>query len=252
MRRVVQFSCGAASAVAAKMVCMEDANAVVVNAFIKEEHDDNRRFLVDVERWIGRQITVLRDEKYGGSAYEVFRRNRFIKSRAGASCSRILKRQQLGSFNQPGDIPVLGFTIEEQERADDYLEANNGLGEFPLIQAGLSKGDCLAIVERAGIELPFMYRAGYSNANCIGCVKGGMGYWNRIRRDFPEHFEAMARIEEDIGPSAYLFRDRDTGERYPLRQLDPTAGRHDEVVPECGFACDAVSGRIEQARKENA
>lgn len=31
------------------------------------------------------------------------------------------------------------------------------------------------MVLRAGIELPLMYRMGYDNANCIGCVKGGEG-----------------------------------------------------------------------------
>ena len=30
---------------------------------------------------------------------------------------------------------------------------------------------------------------GYNNNNCIGCIKGGMGYWNKIRVDFPEVFE---------------------------------------------------------------
>lgn len=31
-----------------------------------------------------------------------------------------------------------------------------------------------------------MYDLGYANNNCIGCVKGGIGYWNKIRIDFPE------------------------------------------------------------------
>ena len=43
-----------------------------------------------------------------------------------------------------------------------------------------------SLIERAGLRLPEMYRLGYANANCVGCVKGGAGYWNKIRRDFPE------------------------------------------------------------------
>jgi hypothetical protein len=77
------------------------------------------------------------------------------------------------------------------------------------------------MIERAGLMLPLMYRLGYHNANCIGCVKGGAGYWNKIRRDFPEDFEEMAQIEESIGPGARLLRHRSgplKGQRfYPAR-----------------------------------
>jgi len=236
-RRVVHFSCGAASAVAAKLTVGSGGDVVVVNAFVAEEHPDNRRFLDDVERWLGVPIVRLADEKYGSSAYEVFRRVRYTKGMYGAPCTRILKRELLDKWCLPGDVPVLGFTADEEERAEKFAAGHVGRAEFPLIDAGLTKADCLAMVERAGLVLPEMYRLGYSNANCIGCVKGGAGYWNKIRRDFPERFEAMAQIEERIGPSAYLMRNRKTGERIPLRQLDPNEGRHDVSVPECGFAC---------------
>lgn len=239
-RRVVQFSCGAASAVAARLTLTKHADAVVINAFIKEEHDDNQRFLGDIEKWLGVPIVQLRDEKYGASAYEVFRRVRFLRSRNGAPCSGRLKRALLAAWSQPGDIPVLGYTADEQERADNFLDHNHGIGEFPLIDAGLSKEDCLGVIEGVGIRLPEMYLRGYNNANCIGCVKGGEGYWNKIRRDFPDRFEEMARLEDEIGPTAYLFRNRKTGERFSLRQLHPDAGRHSSILPECGFACQAV------------
>lgn len=80
-RCVVQFSCGAASAVAAKLTVGRYPDAAVVNAFLAEEHEDNRRFAADVERWLGVPIVVLRNEKYDASAYEVFRRHRFTRSR---------------------------------------------------------------------------------------------------------------------------------------------------------------------------
>lgn len=244
-RRVVRFSCGAASAVAAKLTLARHPSAVVVNAFVKEEHEDNRRFLADVERWLGRPIVVLRDEKYGASAYEVFRRARYTRGRYGAPCAKAIKRDVLDRWSQPGDIPVLGFTIEEQDRADGFLDAHRSVGEFPLIEAGLDKAACLSLIEQAGITLPMMYRLGYNNANCIGCVKGGAGYWNKIRSDFPDAFEDMARIEDAIGPSAYLLRDRTTEVRIPLRQLPLDAGRHSSTIPECGFACERVSEEME-------
>jgi hypothetical protein len=224
---------------------------VILNAFIKEEHPDNRRFLADCERWFGHPVTVLRDTKYGASAREVWRRKRFTKSAYGAPCSLLLKREVLDAACLPEDIHVLGFTAEEEKRAQRFL----GTGaQCPLIERGLTKADCLAIVERAGIELPLMYRLGYNNANCIGCCKGGRGYWNKIRRDFPRDFNEVVQIEAAIGPSGYLLWDDDKKERYPLTELNPTQGRVDEILPDCSFFCAMAEEELadEQPRSGDA
>lgn len=144
---------------------------------------------------------------------------------------------------------MLGYTAEEEKRLDAFLDANGSRCVLtPLIDRGLGKADCLAMVERAGIELPSMYRLGYQNANCIGCVKGGEGYWNKIRRDFPARFEELATVQELIGPSAYLFRDRKTGERYSLRNLPPNKGRYqDEPDTECGVMCEMAERELAAA-----
>ncbi len=246
-RIVCQFSCGAASAVATKLVIAQypSRDIQIVNAFIKEEHPDNRRFLADCEQWFGRSVTVLRDEKYDASTHVVFNKKRFMGGfKFGAPCSRALKKDVLDAYRLPSDIMVLGFTAEEKDRLDRFLDANNIAVIAPLIERGLTKADCLAIVERAGITIPLMYQLGYDNANCIGCVKGGEGYWNKIRRDFPDHYEELAVIQEDIGPGAYLFRNRATGERYSLRQLPPDAGRHNETLPDCSFFCEMAEQEI--------
>ena len=244
VRIVCQFSCGAASAVATKLTLAQHGatrDVPIVNALIKEEHPDNRRFLADCERWFGRPITVLQDQRYGASVIEVFRRKRFMKSRYGAPCTAELKRKLLDSFNQPGDIIVLGFTAEEEDRFHDFQERNPDKPVIaPLIERGLGKKDCLAMLERAGIELPMMYRLGYSNANCIGCVKGGEGYFRAIREDFPEQFETLCKTQEAIGPGAYLFRNRATGERYSLRDIPPGKARRDLSPPACGLICEAA------------
>lgn len=239
MKRIVcHFSCGAASAVATKLTLSEfdPADVVIFNAFVAEEHEDNRRFLADCEQWFNHPVTVLRDEKYGASAREVWRERGVLKNAFGAACSQYLKREVIEAASLPDDIHVLGFTADESSRARRW----DGIPywKFPLIDRGLTKADCLAIVERAGIELPMMYRLGYNNANCIGCCRGGMGYWNKIRRDFPGVFDEVAAIEQQRGDAnSYLFFDRATGERYSLTQLDPLAGTHNEVLPDCSFFC---------------
>ena len=66
-RIVCHFSCGAASAVAGKLAIEEHGTVEIINAFLKEEHKDNQRFLKDCEKWLGQKITVLKDKKYGDS-----------------------------------------------------------------------------------------------------------------------------------------------------------------------------------------
>ena len=229
-RIVVHFSCGAASAVAAKLALTKypTDRVHIVNVFIVEEHEDNRRFLTDCEPWFEKSVTVLRDEKYGASTIQVWTKKRFL-SAMRAPCSRVLKRDVLHKWGNSTDVWVLGYTVEEQARADriEVLYPDRQF-LFPLIEYNLTKSDCLAMIERAGILLPMMYRMGYDNANCIGCPKGGAGYWNKIRRDFPERFQQIAALQESIGRDSGMFlRDRRTNEYIQLRDLSPGRRRAD-------------------------
>lgn len=202
-RIVCWFSCGAASAVATKIMLSENAGRLpvaIVYTEVAEEHPDNKRFLADCERWFGHEITVIRNDKYDASIYEVFRRERFLVGPSGAACTRLLKRGMRIKFEQEGDMQVFGFTAEEHERSADFFERNTHMtGRALLIERGLGKADCLAMLQDAGIGIPEMYKLGYRNNNCIGCVKGGAGYWNKIRRDFPETFTRMAAVERELG-----------------------------------------------------
>lgn len=241
-RIVCQFSCGAASAVATKLALAQYGqthDVQIVNAFIKQEHPDNRRFLLDCERWFERSITVLCDTKYGASTVEVFRRRQYMKGLRGAPCTTQLKRRLLDGWKSPGDVIVFGYTAEEADRLDDFRERNQDrLVIAPLIDAGLGKEDCKAMVLRAGIRLPLMYEMGYENANCIGCVKGGQGYWRAIREDFPEQFEELAQVQEQIGSGANFFHDRKTNVRFSLRELPLGEPRRNEKLPSCSFFCE--------------
>ena len=89
-----------------------------------------------------------------------------------------------------------------------------------------------------------MYRLGYENANCIGCVKGGEGYFRAIREDFPEQFEALCMVQDELGPGSYLFRNRQTQERYSLRDLPAGPIRRNEAIPAFSFFCELAEADI--------
>lgn len=89
------------------------------------------------------------------------------------------------------EAQIFGFEYSKKEvnRAIRFKEQYpDAKPIFPLIEKKLTKPECLYYLEQAGIKRPTMYTLGYGNNNCIGCVKGGKGYWNKIRRDFPEYF----------------------------------------------------------------
>ena len=223
---------------AAKLAIARNADRLpleVIYCHIEEEHPDNLRFLTDCERWLGVPIKVLRNEKFGGSIYRVFEHEKYIVGRFGAPCTRALKKKVRESYQRPGDVHVFGYHVGEEDRMNRMIDANADVREWvPLMDAGLDKADCLAMVARAGIELPAMYRLGYKNANCIGCVKAGAGYWNKIRVDFPEAFDRMARLERKIGARIC----KQDGQLIYLDELDPATGDPVKDQPsECGIFC---------------
>jgi 3'-phosphoadenosine 5'-phosphosulfate sulfotransferase (PAPS reductase)/FAD synthetase len=238
----VWFSCGAASAVALKTTIEQypEYKVVALNNPVDEELPDNRRFLDDVSNWLNIEIQNVQNTKYGStSAVDVWTRESYMSNPSGAPCTRILKqdaRKQWEKENQFDDR-VLGFTADEQQRHDDYVERGTSLLPV-LIDAGITKGECYRIIQDAGIELPESYRLGYPNANCIGCVKASSPtYWNHVRKVHPDVFEQRAVQSYDLG--ARLVRVK--GERIFLKDLDSKAvGRPmKDMNFECGIFCSA-------------
>lgn len=249
-RRVVcWFSAGAASAVATKLALATygPEQCVVASIDPGSEHPDNERFLLECEEWFGVPIVRLKSEKYVDT-WQVFEERRYLVGPAGALCTAELKKKLRYLFERPDDLQVFGYTAEEVKRADRFREQNPGVDlATPLIEHGLTKGDCLSMIDRAGIELPEMYRLGYRNNNCIGCVKGGMGYWNKIRVDFPETFDRMAKLERELGHT--VLRDKDGA--VWLDELDPSRGNYSaEKVEECGVTCSTAEEIIEPTKVE--
>lgn len=247
-RVVVWFSCGVTSAVAAK-IAIANADGAQVRVCYTDpggEHPDNQRFLADCERWFGQSVTVLKSNRYA-DPWDVFAKTRWLVGPSGARCTTELKKALRTAFQEPHrDVQVFGFDAEEARRAATFRKNNPEVCLWtPLIDRGLTKGECLAILQRAGIELPAMYRLGYRNNNCIGCVKGQSGYWNKIRRDFPDVFDRMALVERDIG--AAICKRYEGGERIPvyLDELPPDAGNYRaEPPPECSMLCGETLDEI--------
>lgn len=200
---------------------------------IENQHSDSMRFIKDCEKFLNKPVQILKSPY--GSVENVIQQFRYINGAYGAKCTQILKkrvRKEWEDTHKDYDITyVWGFDVEEKSRAERLNESMPEFEhEYPLIKGNLTKQDAHAILDRLEIKRPVMYDLGYQNNNCVGCVKGGMGYWNKIRKDFPEVFDRMAKLEREVGHSCIkgVFLD----------ELSPDRGRiEDEIMQECGIMC---------------
>ena len=229
------FSAGASSAVATKLVAHELDQIIYVH--IDDQHPDTMRFVLCCGRWFGKPITILQSDAM--SVEGAIRANGagYINGPAGAECTRRLKKRVRQKWEQENVhlYPmqyIWGMDASEQHRADRIRETMPEFSHrFPLIENRISKAEAHEILNASGIRRPAMYELGYHNNNCIGCVKGGMGYWNKIRKDFPEVFANRARLEREVGASCIkgVFLD----------ELAPDAGRHEPPIDDdCGIMCE--------------
>lgn len=234
-RFVVWFSCGAASAVAAKCAVEKygDACHVVYCDTMETEHPDNQRFLVDVEDWIGRRVEKIRSTRYV-SVDDVINRRRYMSGIKGALCTTEMKKFPREAYQLPTDTHIFGYTADEQKRADRFEEGNPTLAvEWILIDAGITKEKCLHILAANGIALPKMYELGFDHNNCIGCVKStSAGYWNRVRRLFPEIFRLRVAQSRLLGVRLVRVK----GERRFLDELPYDEIAADDEI-DCGPVC---------------
>ena len=129
---------------------------------------------------------------------------------------------------------------------------------FPLLMYGMDKKACIDYVQAAGIEIPLMYQLGFQNNNCFktGCVQGAIGYWQKIKREFPKKWEAMADMEQELteakGEPVFICKDQSgeaqknnnqtvflrTNPNYPeIKTIDDMTGREPEPLVECNGFC---------------
>mgnify|MGYP000939118676 FL=1 len=169
------------------------------------------------------------------SIWEYIEKTKYINGPYGAACTQRLKIDVRRKWEEEhlGEIYtyVWGFDVDEKSRAERIVKRMPTVDhEFPLIEKGMTKEDAHGLAERLGIKRPIMYDLGYQNNNCVGCVKGGMWYWNKIRKDFPEVFARRAKQEREIGHSCI--------KGIYLDELDPRRGRKEnEIMQDCSILC---------------
>lgn len=238
-RRIAWFSCGAASAVAAKISNPD----LIAYCETGSEDEDNSRFMRDCEPWFGKSITRLDNGIYKDT-WDVWSKRRYIAGINGAPCTGELKVNPRLAFQEPDDTHIFGYTADagDIQRAEALRENWPDLRiETPLIERGITKAACFNLIENAGIRLPRVYAMGFPNANCIPCGKAtSPAYWALVRQQFPSEFDRMAKLSRELGAR--------------LTRLNGTRAFIDEIpeghpvtkaeAPECDFLCSLVDQEL--------
>jgi 3'-phosphoadenosine 5'-phosphosulfate sulfotransferase (PAPS reductase)/FAD synthetase len=228
------------------------------------EDEDTYRFKKDCEEWYGQEIEIL---SYIGTKYkdiqDVWKRWNSLNIAKGAVCSAELKKNLRINWQKDNDYlhQVFGFEFDKKEfqRAISMtLSHPETKPIFPLLLLGLSKKDCIKILEDDAIDIPRAYKMGFNNNNCLktGCVQGGVGYWQKMKRDFPEKFEKMAKMEHYLTDRKQqpvtMLKDQSSQAKkdnttlvflkkhpdYPLlKSIDDMKGRAPEPLTDCNGFC---------------
>lgn len=241
-RTIVWFSCGAASAVAAKMT----PGALPVYCETGQEHEDSKRFMADCTKWLGREIVSIKSDEYADT-WDVWEKTRWLAGINGARCTTELKVKPRLAFQRPDDIHVFGYTADATDvKRATQLRANYPelTIKTPLIDAGLTKSAVLQMVLDAGIALPTPYLLGFHNNNCKTCVKAtSPDYWSLVRKSYPEDFERMAKLSREFDVRLSRIND----ERIFIDEIPADWPTTNPIAPSCDFLCHIVEQDIGEA-----
>lgn len=233
MKTISWFSAGCSSAVATKLLIKEIDE--IIYTHIEDQHPDTMRFVKDCEQWFGKLIQILYPRYKNVDT--ACRMASYIAGVKGAGCTSRLKiatRKEWEKTQTEELCYVWGMDINEKHRVERIPNSMpNQSHRFPLIEQGLTKESVHQILTASGIKRPAMYDLGYNNNNCIGCVKGGKGYWNKIRRDFPDVFKTRSILEREIGHSCIngIYLD----ELPESKGWEPV-----EIDGDCGIMCELI------------
>lgn len=228
------------------------------------EDEDTYRFKKDCEDWYGQEVETL---SHIGTKYEniqaVWARWNNLNIAKGAVCSAELKKNLRIEWQKDNEYAyqVFGFEFDKKEfgRAVSMkLSHPETKPIFPLLMSGLDKKDCIQTLSDAGVDVPRAYKWGFNNNNCLktGCVQGGVGYWQKMQREFPDKFEKMAQMEHFLtdrkSQPVTMLKDQSKKAKedgtqlvflkkhpnYPmLKSVDEMKGRPPEPLTDCNGFC---------------
>jgi hypothetical protein len=128
------------------------------------------------------------------------------------SCTADHKIKVLGKWIK-ANCPELPASVLIGISTDEYQRANRGKNEkwetreYPLLDLGLSRNDCVQVIKNAGLPVP-------PKSSCFYCPFHNMQTWAELKRDSPDLFDKAQQLEDKLNerrknrnkPPVYLTR----------------------------------------------
>lgn len=251
------WSGGVTSAVACKIAIdiwgIDFVRIVFIDTY--NEDSDTYRFKNDCEKWYEKKIESISNPDYQ-NIEEVWQKYKGLNISVGATCSLHLKMKTREQFQKENNFSyqVFGFDIDEPKRVKSFTGSYEKINPiYPLLLFGYTKRKCIDIIEEEGMRIPRAYQWGFNNNNCLkrGCVQGGIGYWQKMKKMFPDKFYAMAKVEHDLtnqkGRPVTMLKDqgKDGGlvflmphKDFPLvKDISMMKGKEPKPLMECNGFC---------------
>lgn len=120
----------------------------------------------------------------------------------------------------------IGFALDERKR----VKGHDGR-RYPLLELGLTKRDCIQIIQDAGLPLP-------PPSACYMCPNKPNEEWRYLRDNYPMAFAQACDLDDDVreqdlfngGSGVWLHYSR-----VPLREADLDADDRREPARQCGL-----------------
>ncbi|MGD6829020.1 hypothetical protein [Bacillus pumilus] len=257
MKHIVFYSGGVGSWAAARRVIesfgKDDTILLFTDTLIEDE--DLYRFIDDTVKDLGAQFVKIAD---GRTPFEVYKEAKFLGNSRIAPCSHKLKQEVAEkwvkeNFKPDECVLYLGIDWTEDHRAK--APQRNWYPyqvKFPMCEEPyVTKDEVLQDIKSIGIEIPRLYKMGFSHNNCGGfCCRAGQGHFANLLKQMPERFEEYEKKEEEMRQ----FLDKDVAilkktknkvtSPYTLRQLRKDVEAQQEVdmtdVGGCGCFVEPV------------
>jgi hypothetical protein len=177
-------------------------NVELVFADTQVEHEDNYRFLKDIETYIGKKISGLKE---GRTPLQVASDEHIVPNQKLANCTKKLKifpiRKFVNQFRYKFRVVMhIGFDTSagDKQRVAANREGWASVGiesRYLLIEDDIR--DAKFETEKRGLKIPYTYSLKFKHGNCLGedetggrgCVKFGRGDMIKILQEWPESYK---------------------------------------------------------------
>lgn len=167
------------------------------------EDVDLYRFIAETVKEMDAEYVRLED---GRNPWQVFKDVRYLGNSRIAQCSHLLKQKPaiewLKANYQPDEcILYLGIDWTEEHRKKKPIENYAPYQvKFPMCEEPYTtKQELFDELHKLNIEIPDLYKRGYSHNNCSGfCVRAGQGHFAHLLKDNPTLYKYHEEKEQEM------------------------------------------------------